>query len=362
MKISELLNGYPEGTVDFQPINVSVDTIKEKTMKKIQAAQRPVLSKKRRVFSAIAVAAALVVLLTGVAFATGIIKYDDTHGFYTTVFSGKSHEGLVEFYEPDDPLSMYDGQVKSSLPGEERVPVDEEKADELIGDKITAETGVIVFNGYTLTVEANLYDAATGCGVLYLVLENPNGISGIETKANGLMYFSYNKGTQIVVDAGERLYIDAESSTDTKLYMSAYYINGFNRKETSVQLIEMEIDERGRSVSDKRSEVVTVTLGGESLTSVTTQNGAITVTPIGIRIDGFAIGYTSSDFILEYSLKYKDGTTYVLRADFVDNTTYGLNSVQVGDYTTVLTNTFNRLVDTAQVAAVVIDGVEYPIA
>ncbi|MDR0813456.1 MAG: hypothetical protein LBO63_05570 [Oscillospiraceae bacterium] len=378
MKISELLNRFPEESVNLQPKEISVDSIKEKTMKKIQTSRKPVMSVKRRVFSAIAVAAALVVVLTGVAFATGIIKYDNTHGFYSSFFGGKSTAALTEAYEPGAPGAMYEGQTKFEFPAQERVPVDEEKADELIGDKITPETGTLTGGGYTLTLEANLYDSETGCGLLYLTLENPNGFPGLVTLKNGIMMFDYEKGAEVEVayNVGGRDYIDAEKSTDTKLYYCISYINppvenaDMHEKEITVGFATIKTDERGVYISGEGHGVLTIPLGGESLESVKTANGAITVTPIGIRIDGAAIGIEMADYIREVSLIYKDGSTYVLTSavDFMDNTTYGQHSGRAGStdnsgyyYSTVSTMTFNRLVDTAQVAAVVVEGAEYPI-
>ena len=94
--------------------------------------------------------------------------------------------------------------------------------------------------------------------------------------------------------------------------------------------------------------------------SVELAEGAITLSPIGIRIDGPALGLPVDSGIYQIVLHYADGTDYVLKDEeaFVSNSTYGFVDMEQGAFI----YTFNRIVDTTALASVTIEGTDYPLA
>ena len=103
---------------------------------------------------------------------------------------------------------------------------------------------------------------------------------------------------------------------------------------------------------------VTVALPEQSgPANVTLADGAITLSPIGIRIDGTALSLPEDNGIHQIVLRYADGSDYVLEDDeaFVSNRTYALQDQGVFTYT------FNRIVDTTALASVTIEDTDYPL-
>ena len=72
------------------------------------------------------------------------------------------------------------GRQTLALPDQERVPLDGEQAEALLGDYLP-ETGYVWQVGdYTLTVESWLLDEHTGAGRVYFTLERPGGVEGLQ--------------------------------------------------------------------------------------------------------------------------------------------------------------------------------------
>ena len=88
--------------------------------------------------------------------------------------------------------------------------------------------------------------------------------------------------------------------------------------------------------------------------------GAIILSPIGIRIDGPALGLPVDSDIDQIVLHYADGSDYVLEDEeaFVSNRTYGFLDMEQGAFI----DTFNRIVDTTALTSVTIEGTDYPLA
>ncbi|MDR3277526.1 MAG: hypothetical protein LBT12_02030, partial [Oscillospiraceae bacterium] len=260
-----------------------------------------------------------------------------------------SGEGIVEYEE--------NGQLKTNLPAWERVEVDETLADELIGGYITGYDAVATWENYTLSVEANLYDPQTGAGLIYYSLENPAGITGWETFENGELRFNGETVFMYMETFGGKTYLDSEKSTDTKLFICGYYVNGSGGALGSVDVLLGDYIpwKEGENMPKERQRL-SIPVAPADLPGAAFSNGgadAARLSPIGIRIDSAALGLKHADEIDYLAIEYDDGSLYVILdgGGFVDNSTYGLISMDGSS----VTWTFNRLADISRVTKIIIN-------
>lgn len=169
-----------------------------------------------RRFSAALIAAVLILSLSVTAFAyVGFVAYENPvamlNAFFGENIESKS-DGVIEYNE--------NGELAVALPGWERVPVDTTLADELISQYISSKTSFISWDGYTLSVEANLYDSHTQSGLLYYSIENPAGITGYLVRGQNTILFQEGSISFCPCLSGDGWsgedYLDATRSTDTK--------------------------------------------------------------------------------------------------------------------------------------------------
>ena len=293
----------------------------------------------------IALAAAVAVLcgVVTAAAAVGFLRYENPASMIHALFGENvtSGNGIVEYDE--------DGRLMTNLPAWERVPVDESLAQELIAPYIFAVGESAVCGNYTLNVEALLYDAATQAGMIYYTVENSNGVSGYEVFPDGELWWPAEAPVFTRVQSSGRAYLDTAMSSETKLYICAYFINTRAEKNVCV----------GIGSGEDRSKVNDISLelpGDVGIAGVELASGAIRLSPVSIQMDLASLG-VDSDSIDSITLYYTDGSEYVVEneADFVSNHTYAVSDREVS----TLTFTFNRIVDTDSIASVEINGVMY---
>lgn len=296
-----------------------------------------------RLSRVIALAAAVAALCTATAVAAvGFIRYENPSNLLQAFFGENvdSHEGIVEYDEY--------GNLITNIPAWERLPLDESVAQELVAPYLFAVGEQAVYGDYTLTVEAGLYDSAVGAGLLYYKVEHPDGVTGYEVFPDGELWWPEDVPIFTMATSGSRTYLDTASTTDTALWLCTYFITDESSLPVSIGDGQNRLD----------MATVTVTLPEQSgPANVTLADGAITLSPIGIRIDGAALGLPEDNGIQQVVLHYADGSDYVLldEASFVSNRTYALQDQGVYTYT------FNRIVDTTALASVTIEGTDYPL-
>ena len=264
--------------------------------------------------------------------------------------------------------------------------------------------------GYTLTVDAHIYDVATGCGLLTYTLENPNGIKPYEVHSDGEIWFP--GGEPVYCSQSANNFIIQEKTTDTSLAIACYYqydpawgedlelqLSQWSAMDSSdserileelvaeikknvtageaYQLVKDGLDEESFALALETmteeeiieqgylelacdefnrlyecTDKIIIDLNGQSeLKHVTLADGAVTVSAIAMRIDGNALNNTKLDSV---RIRYTDGTEYVVSEGYTLNYTYA--SWNEAD---VLTFSFNRIIDVEKIEAVLIDGVEY---
>lgn len=298
--------------------------------------------KHRRLSRIIPLAAALTVLFCmAAAAAYGLVRYQDPTAMIRAFFGENvsSGQGVVEYDEQ--------GRLITNLPAWERVPVDETLAEKLIAPYIFEVNETAVWEDYTLCVEAVLYDAGTGAGLIYYTVENPNGVDGYEVFVDGALWWPAQSPVFTRLQGPDCCYIDTAMITQTKLYLCSYFITGDTADSVNIGI--------GPGADRIQVNDITLDLPTSSLADLTLAGGAVTVSPISIQLDRETLGLPTDNDPDRIVLRYADGSEYVVEDEdsFVSNHTYALSDG------TLITYTFNRIVDTHSVTAVEINGALY---
>ena len=339
----------------FSNLKASEDTLTE-VLKMTTKKKRPY-----KILRIIPIAAAFIFLFSVTALAVaGFTLYENPAAMLRAFFGENGtvkSDGIVEYDEF--------GKLDVNLPGWERVPVDETLADELIAPYISGETASASWEGYTLTVEANLHDPIIGAGLLYYTVENPDGISGYEVFYNGEFGWVTGAGNIYtnIERVAEKSYIDEAKSTETKLYICSYYVEYQNTEmQISVgvqEQVSVPICEGGpMGLVLKEHENVTIKhANGGEIPSLSLADGKVVVSPIGIRTYNEELGFDTASQIQYIALRYEDGSEYVLidGGSFVDNSMYALGSGLTERYFSV--RLFNRIVDINSLSEIVLEDV-----
>jgi len=340
----------------FSVITASGDTL-------LEVMKVTVNKNKTNKISRITLIAAAVILTFGmmtVAMAyVGFTQYENPLVMLRAFFGDNgtaASEGIVEYNE--------DGQLEMNLPGWERVPVDEDLASDLVTDYISGETATASWEGYTLTVEAYLYDALTQSALIYYTVENPDGASGYGIDVNSQFGWIPKEGNVFTrINLAGETYIDEAMSTDTKLYICEYIIiwefaddPSTVEIEVGVQAVDPEPYYEGAVIGDVHERIKIQLSDGGGMSGLVLRDGNILVSPISIRIFEEALGFDPAGYIHNIILRYKDGSEYVLLDNdgFLDNRMYALGQGSEGLYHT--THLFNRLVDIDNLSEIVLDN------
>lgn len=298
-----------------------------------------------RLSRAIALAAIVTALCAAAAVAAvGFIRYENPTSMLQAFFGENvdSHEGTIEYDK--------NGKLITNIPAWERLPLDESVAQELVAPYLFAVGEQAVYGDYTLTVEAGLYDPSVGAGLLYCRVEHPDGVSGYEVSPDGELWWPEDAPVFTTTTAASRTYLDTAATTDTELWLCTYFITDESNLPVSI------------GDGQNRLDMATVTVampedGGPA--SVELAEGAITLSPIGIRIHAPALGLPVDSDIDQIILHYADGSDYVLEDEeaFISNRTYGFLDMEQEAFI----DTFNRIVDTTALTSVTIEGTDYPL-
>ena len=362
-KISDMMDHILDDTVDIQILDIaSSEKIKEAAMNKIHTKTNS--NKRIHKTSRIVLIAAVIALALSVsAFAyMGFVVYENPVAMLNAFFGENvesKKEGVLEYND--------NGDLTVALPGWERVPVDATLADELIAKYISAETSTFSWDGYTLSVEANLYDSRTQSGLLYYSIENPAGVTGYVVRGQNQIIFpegSIAFHPSLGGNWGSEDYLDADRSTDTTIYICRYYI-GCEGIAADKKLGEPEFQVRSNSNGEILGSALLNYAKESSIAGLSLADGNIVVSPIAVRIYSAELGYETVNDITNIVLHYNDDAEYVVidnagRPDhFTDNTTYGLLD-SVSDPSRV-TYTFNRIVDINGLSSVTVNGTTYDV-
>lgn len=378
----------------------------DKTMKKHSA---------KRIIRNLLIAAVLVSMLSITAYAAaGYLLFDSPEEMLSAIFgdqTGYDHKGVTHWTDPDKPGEVYDN------PAFDRVPVEEDVMQSEAAPLVNPVGQSISWKGYTLTVDANMYDQVTKCGLLTYTIENPHGLPHYEVDNNGKIWFP--DGEIVDINQYGYSYIIKDQSTENKLTATYYYQLGNPNSDTlelsihqwaiittdqmdsimqeltsqakqevtqeeAIEMLKAKIgtenyDKYASSVTQQELEnaayfeianakfkeqyqcpdkiTITETALGE-MSSLTLAEGKIRVSPIAICVDTTDMPDYPNEYIAVTKIRFQDGTEYLVRDDNTANYMFA-----VGNTDREVTFLFNRMIDVNAISSVILDGgLEFPVS
>ena len=334
--------------------------------------RRPAKRRGFRPLRAALVAAALIAALCATATAAYQIFRQDVAVSKPQLVEGILGGGGVSWEQE----KHYDANGRLSYwPRRETVPVDEEQALRLLGDYLPESGYQWQIEDFTFTVEGYVLDEHTSTGRIYYTIEHPGGFpEGSVDWAHGLLDFTkfdfslpgFEPQTEVKWHwFGSRQYVDVTRSTAEKLVIVEALANPLAASDAGWKAAD------GLRVKFYDGKRVTANLelpGVDSLPAVTVKNPetgktAVTFSAIGLMVDTQYLrsylpnGDEIHGTVRYLALEFADGTSYVIRDTGLDNADYSCGD----EHSTLQHVCFNRLVDPAQVAAVVVDGQRYAV-
>lgn len=380
--------------------------------------EEPKMKKKNasRLLRNLLVAALIVSMLAVTAYAVaGYVIFDSPQEMLSSLFgdqTGYDHKEVTHWTDPEKPGSVYDN------PAYDRVPADEEIVASEAAPLVSPVGQSISWQGYTLTVDANLYDQVTKCGVLTYTIENPDGLPHYEVESNGKVWFPDGE----ILDTNQygHSYIVQDQSSDTKL-TAAYYYQLRDPNCTDLELsftqwaamslteytqllsqtkqrlmqevsedeviayVKQQLGEKYAELEKNLSKAEIVKSGYESMvyeelkatdgrfecpdkiaipekalgemSSVALAEGNITVSPIAIAVDVAGMENYPSDYVGVVKICFQDGKEYVVKDDNTANYVFAVGATDKD-----VTFMFNRMIDVNEITSVILDGgLEFPV-
>lgn len=351
-RISELLADFDTPAVELTESDVvSADKIKEITMNKIKENSKSKHTGGK--LARIALIAAVLAMVLGISAGAyvGYVHYDDPAGVLKSFFEQGNYakgEHIVEYETIEVDGEVYE-KLKTNMPAWERMPLDEAVAEKYIYPYVYGVGESVSYKDYTLTVEAIVYDAAIGSGLLYYTIENPNGVEGYEVALDGELWWPGDSQYYTCISHPERTYIDESQTTDTKLYACTYFITVEEWGEFEVRIGNGEEYKRGEC------DALTIVLPDEGLESLSLDGGNVVLSPIGMSVDKKALKLEYANDIDHITIRFADGSEYIVEQDdeeaYISNRAYALES-EDGSFSRTL---FNSVVDISNVVEVQIE-------
>jgi len=347
----------------------------------------------------------LVCMLAVTAYAVvGYVIFESPKEMIDSVFGDQTG-----FDHSDGDIRPYEDGINVIIePTFDRVPVDKKAAAEL--ETLVSPVGQsISWEGYTLTIDANLYDSVTKCGVLTYTLENLEGVD-YSLQFDGEVWFPGGE----IVGFGQygRSYIIQDKSSDTKL-TATYYYQLRDRETTNLEIVltqwasitREEIDQQIEDIKqqlrqeipeeealafqkqyvgdswpwfeenrtreeniDSAYEVWAYERLEEATTcpdkiiipeqalgemdNITLGNGAVNLSAIAITVKVQEIEDFPNGFLGVTKIKFSDGTEYVVKEGYTLNHVFAVADSETEETTFM----FNRIIDVNKVTSVVVDG------
>lgn len=328
-------------------------------------------------------------------------------GFFEAIFGNTTKKSSdVIHVEVDNGKG---GTTAVDIPSKEFVAVDEAKAEGLIGQWVMDEPITREIGDHTLTVENFIYDK--NGALMYFTLGCKGGVKAlrwdeISNAAKGAVftekvdfYFQVEcgeNGTEDFIFAGNNIYVDTEKSTDELLYCTSYMLWNRTLKEgdaphlmiakypdTLEEINKLMPDTTGMSNEEAKdqslwkaydeamakTQIENIDLSGKGQIPVKRvdldEYGYLEYSPIAIAInlDIFkGMGFSEDEAqdlcnLKHLEIKYKDGSSYIISdsENLIENNGYVLGSPE-GNKTV-----FNRLVDTNEIAQIIVNDVSFSV-
>ena len=373
MKTMDLFDTIEDQSVQLQPHGVvNMKRIEEMTMQKV-GANRAVTRKRRKSFSVYLLAAILIVfMMATTAFAyVGFTRYENPLAMLKTFYGNEEmtdFEGREVYV--DDEYKPY----TVVLPTIERVPLDEELAEE-VTPPIAAVGQSVSWGDNTLTIVAHQHDKNLGAGTIYYTVENPNGVEGYYTQFDGNLSWSGGEIMSLRGGSWENFIIPGET-TDTKLSVACYYhgtewldewrdndyfeMHFYNTDEI-IQLPKYASEENTIALMSENGEILVSAIGME----MRIQDMAFLQYDTIIDADGDECPLLNEALIDYVAVRFTDGSEYVVDKDKDGELISNCMDISIyqQDYTfgDTITYMFNRIIDPNLITAVVVNETVFPV-
>ena len=345
VNISDLLDNMEASDVGLaEQQGVSTERIKEIAMKKIQADNAPKAVRRKRP-GVIILAAALALALS----ITALAAYHN--GFFKNVFSIG-----VKGQEAYDVVLSGEGEGLDKTehhPAVERVEVDAEKAEELVGAYVTEIGQSVKLGKYTFTLENMVLDE-NGIGALTVHVENPDG-HGIRNDGKGKdLPFSMNvergSGKNRFMDM--RDYLVEKSFTETQADYVIYVtpLEALPEGETLSLRLELLQPEKGPTEWPTAS-IPLPTENKVGTRSFSADGVHAAVSPVGMTIR-YDIGAGAEKAENAITVRYADGSEYVVMGSDLHNISVHSGDLDFENHWIA----FNRLADMDSITEIAISG------
>lgn len=374
--IYDLMEGFADDTIALSQSGAAdLRRIEELTMNKIKEQTPPRRAKKpaRRITRMVLVAAIVAALcaVTVVAVsgnATGKITPADT------TRAGEMDDKTTAAFS--DGISTQQADIRDAngntiqLAKMERVPTDPETAQRLVGgylmalDNATMTVEDNYYGTYTITLETMLIDEK-GAGMIAYSVENPKGVySSTEGFSYGEGEHSYMPHVEVYEPSEEafqrsidthigsitKIYLDTENTTDTHVQAIMYFAICGNYQKGDPIYVTLG------SVYGGDAQAICITPTSYVPAKTFTEKGGthVNVSPLGIHVD---TGDISGDDATDITIRYKDGSEFVVWGGDINNSTVAFGGMHYTDAdgkdrSDNSCNNFNRLVDVDQIASV----------
>ena len=374
--IYDLMEGFADDTIALSQSGAAdLRRIEELTMNKIKEQTPPRRAKKpaRRITRMVLVAAIVAALcaVTVVAVsgnATGKITPADT------TRAGEMDDKTTAAFS--DGIATQQADIRDAngntiqLAKMERVPTDPETAQRLVGgylmalDNATMTVEDNYYGTYTITLETMLIDEK-GAGMITYSVENPKGVY---SSTEG---FSYGEGEHTCMPSVEvyepseeafqrsiddhigsitKIYLDTENTTDTHVQAIMYFAICGNYQKGDPLYVTLGSFHSG----DAQAICITPTSYVPARTFTEKGGTHVNVSPLGIHVD---TGDISGDDLKDITIRYKDGSEFVVWGGGINNSTVAFGGMHYTDAdgkdrSDNSCYNFNRLVDVDQIASV----------
>ena len=302
----------------------------------------------------VAAAAVVFCAVAGIMFSTEISTYAEEAIHFIEAKLSPASESDVETFAD---AALGDKSIST-----QRVAVDSVMANELLSGNVQNVDATVEVGGYTFDFEQLVVDK-NGNGMLSYTISNPDGVKDWYESGYGEINFNWylnpNGGLvnpTIYSESGEeldsRLLLRSDISTDTELHVVACFTGNLQENEgIRLDLIKAKDNEDAGqwTVLDQKSVSFDVTdkLDGVALTD---ENGdTAEVSPIGLTMSDTA-DENIENVPSNITLKYTDGTEYVIDGEDAYNTVLSLKDNGKSWYV------FNRLADTGKIQSLDIKG------
>lgn len=349
---------------------------KRRKRKMLQEYRKGTLSPERHIYAKLAVAAAILFVVSA-----PIIVSAANSDFFNRIWGSFAKEDTQPHKE-----TLYDEQelpYEYIFPKREYVDVEPEEAEELIGANVSHKKIVKKLGDTTLTILSSVYDG--NAAIVEYTLEREGGVNALEYRQtdNELMGAKFSQDSVfdfVFRGCSEYIFVDLKQSTKEVLHCYDYMVmdpGAYDKKAgglvlevteypcTKGEMFRADADTFEKYHAAEKHSTLSVSLkepaGQREFANA--DGGIAKVSPIAAVIDmhkGLGIpedGFEDHNDVYYVSIKYKDGTEYVVSEhdlkdvhkcrEKIDNSSYITYDME-GNIVLV----FNRLVDIGNIESI----------